>query len=102
MVNYPVIAVVNKIGNGKTTITTWINKLMEGYAKIHDEDLTAFSNYNIVSDIFKHVKMRDVVSLPKWLKNGLLTLDEVHVEGGDSYNFLSRIAKDFDVFLSPI
>jgi len=102
ILDYPIICVMGKLGSGKTLTTTFIAYIFEKYCLEKGLDLTIFSNYELDLSLYKRVKAVDIMKLPKDLKDGIMILDEMHSEGGDSYNFLSPVAKKITTFVTQI
>lgn len=103
VMQFPSIAVVGYLGAGKTAITTFIALMFKKYCDQYGlKDYKVFANYNIDLPNFKKVKAHDIVSFAPWLKNGILIIDEIHSENGDSYNFLGAIEKKMTTFFTQI
>lgn len=98
--DYPTIAILGHMGAGKTELSTSIALLFDEYCNKNNLDFKVFANYTIDLERFKKVKVEDIIKYPDWLRNGILIIDEVHSEGGDSYNFLSIISKKLTTFFS--
>lgn len=103
VLQYPSICIIGYIGAGKTAVATFINALFTQYCdELGLQNYKVFANFTMELDRFKKVKARDIVTFPDWLRDGILTLDEIHSEGGDSYNFLAPISKKLTTFFSQI
>lgn len=102
ILDYPIICVMGKLGSGKTLTTTFIAYLFEKYCIEKGLNLTIFSNYELDLKSYKRVKAKDIIKLPKELKDGIMILDEMHSEGGDSYNFLSPVSKKITTFITQV
>jgi len=100
--DYPLIAVLGNMGNGKTLFTTFYALLYNEFCKQNDIKGTVFSNYNINMDNYKKVSPAEIIKFPEWLRNGILILDEIHSSGGDAYNFLSELSKGLTTFITQI
>ena len=101
-IEHPMICVLGRMGSGKTLFTTYLAKKFEEFCTLNDIDNKVFANYTLNLDLFEKVKIKDIVSFPEWLQNGILILDEIQSEGGDSYKFLSKISKHLTSFLTQV
>jgi len=103
VMQHPSIAVLGYLGAGKTAVTTLIAKLFYDYCEYHGlKGYKVFANYNINIPNFQKIKARDIVSFSPDLKNGVLIIDEIHSENGDTYNFLGAIEKKMTTFFTQI
>jgi hypothetical protein len=96
MTKYPIIIVVGDFGSGKTLYTTFM-----GLTFYQNEGLKIFSNYDLFKVPYKKIKFSDVSSMPDWLHDGVLLLDETQI-GADSYNFLNKGVQQIMTFITQI
>jgi len=103
VMQHPSIAILGYLGAGKTAMAVTIAKLFYLYCEKNGlKDYKVFANFDIDLPNFKKVKAHDIVNFSSWLKDGILIIDEVHSEGGDSYNFLGKIEKKMTTFFTQI
>lgn len=103
VMQHPSISILGTLGAGKTAVSVMISKLFQLYCEKNGlDEFKVFANFTINLPNFKKVKAHDIINFPDWLQNGILIIDEVHSENGDSYNFLGKIEKKLTTFWTQI
>jgi len=100
--DWPLVIILGNMGDGKTLFATFYAKMYEQIVLENQLSYKIFANYNIVSPIFQKVKLKDLVKFPSWLRDGLLIIDEIQVEGGDAYRFLEKDSQYLTAFITQL
>ena len=96
MLKYPIIAIVGDLGSGKTLTMTSI-----GLDYYYHDNFNLYANYHLKNVPYTYREFSDLANFPEHVKNGVLLMDEGHVDG-DAYNFMRRGVRDMGRFITQI
>jgi hypothetical protein len=95
-INPPIICVLGERGAGK-------NLFMTAFAYMYDkvDKLSIFSNYHLIGIPYKYITFEDLASLPEYLNNSVVFMDEAHI-GADAYEAFRKNVKAITTFSTQL
>jgi GTPase SAR1 family protein len=92
---YPITAVLGQRGSGKTLFMTYLAH------QYHKEGKKIYANYELLKIPFKKITFEELATLPDWLYDGVVFLDEIHI-GADSYEVFKKSNKMITTFATQL